>query len=360
MCNVLNRTTLQYLVSVNTPDYPDTEWIIDPDMSAVIDNPVKYWQVVGDIVSMRSNFCKYSFEINLDTYTGKVDVPSLKAEISSLALAAALDEIYFFGMRMDLWFPAELSSSDQIKLTNKIAAHKGETTGVDINLKNASATISSQAKGFQDLTGHNVVRFGDQCYDIQHGETNIFCEKFASVMYIQGGGIEIPDFVYDSAGNETKLKPAKGDWCAFDLVDIDAVTPYGRKATISKIARASNVATITTAATHNLMAGMKVCVNADDDSFDDMEVAVASVPDSTHLTYANAGDDVAEKDAAGTAGMIAVLAPFVPKDMAFPKKEWNISEKDAKSIPPGVYLRFRYVSTGSSDLSIYVHYNLRT
>lgn len=50
MSNVLNRTTKQYLPSVNTPDYPSDEWIINPDLSAVTDLPSKYWVIEGDAV----------------------------------------------------------------------------------------------------------------------------------------------------------------------------------------------------------------------------------------------------------------------------------------------------------------------
>lgn len=50
MSNVINRTTKQYIQFVNTPDYPDTDWIINPDLSAVDGIPQKYWKVVDDTV----------------------------------------------------------------------------------------------------------------------------------------------------------------------------------------------------------------------------------------------------------------------------------------------------------------------
>jgi hypothetical protein len=43
--------TKQFLESVNTPDYDESDWIIDPDMSAVDGVPVKYWKISGNIVS---------------------------------------------------------------------------------------------------------------------------------------------------------------------------------------------------------------------------------------------------------------------------------------------------------------------
>lgn len=54
MADVLNRTTRQYLKSVNTPDYPPAEWIINPDMSPVEGVPNRYWIITGDVVSEMS------------------------------------------------------------------------------------------------------------------------------------------------------------------------------------------------------------------------------------------------------------------------------------------------------------------
>lgn len=50
MSDVVNRTTGQYLKSVNTPDYPEADWIINPDLSALGRVPQIYWKVSGDSV----------------------------------------------------------------------------------------------------------------------------------------------------------------------------------------------------------------------------------------------------------------------------------------------------------------------
>jgi hypothetical protein len=47
MANVIHRTTKQYLKSVNTPDFPTVNWIINPVLPAC---PQKYWRIVGDEV----------------------------------------------------------------------------------------------------------------------------------------------------------------------------------------------------------------------------------------------------------------------------------------------------------------------
>lgn len=52
MANVLHRTTLRYLTSVNTPDYPTGTWVINPDMSPVAGVPQKYWKLTGDVLSV--------------------------------------------------------------------------------------------------------------------------------------------------------------------------------------------------------------------------------------------------------------------------------------------------------------------
>lgn len=54
MAAVLNRTTKQYLRSVNEPDYPVQDWIISPDLSAVVGFDSRYWTITGDVVSLMS------------------------------------------------------------------------------------------------------------------------------------------------------------------------------------------------------------------------------------------------------------------------------------------------------------------
>ena len=52
MANVLNRTTLNYRASVNTPGYPVSDWVINPDMSPVDGVDRKYWVLIGDTLSV--------------------------------------------------------------------------------------------------------------------------------------------------------------------------------------------------------------------------------------------------------------------------------------------------------------------
>ena len=305
---------------------------------------------------------KYTYSIQNDTPNHKVATDRLTVEIQASAIVTALDYINTNGDVLDIWFKAELSSGDHDILSAVVAAHSGEplpSSTQDVNLKSSAITLLSQEKGFQDLTGHNVYRFGNLKYDCVAGETTIFLEKFTTTMYIQGGGVDMPKSTYTS-GSEVINKPEWGDYDAFDLVDIDNKLGYGKTAVISKVARSNNIAVITTSSTNTFAVGEKVCINADDDLFDDYEVVIASIIDSTHFTYANTGDDVSEKDATGSVGKIIVLAPFVPKDHVAPEMTWECGCNDAKTVPPGVYLRFKYKSNGNTDVRMLVHYKLRT
>lgn len=54
MASVLNRATKEYLASANTPDFPVSDWIINPDLSAVRGFDARYWVISGDAVSLMS------------------------------------------------------------------------------------------------------------------------------------------------------------------------------------------------------------------------------------------------------------------------------------------------------------------
>lgn len=71
---------------------------------------------------------KYSFLIDTDTLRGSVNSDLLKKEIQSSQIAVALNngnegQISTGGNTLDIWFAASLSGSEEIILTNLIAAH---------------------------------------------------------------------------------------------------------------------------------------------------------------------------------------------------------------------------------------------
>jgi hypothetical protein len=48
MAAVFNRTTKQYLISVNTPDYSPSEWLINPDITPVRGHDPRVWVINPD------------------------------------------------------------------------------------------------------------------------------------------------------------------------------------------------------------------------------------------------------------------------------------------------------------------------
>jgi len=92
MSNVLHRTTKQYRRSVNTPDFPTSDWIINPNLSSVQNVPVKYWKITDDTVSEMSQAEKDS-----------ADVASLPAaKIQKLAQVRAKSVQIMAGVLADL------------------------------------------------------------------------------------------------------------------------------------------------------------------------------------------------------------------------------------------------------------------
>ena len=72
--------------------------------------------------------------------------------------------------------------------------------------------------------------------------------------------------------------------------------------TITTVARATNVVTITTSATHGLVAGDRVLVTAVTNTTVNGVFTVASAPTTTTFTYANTGATIASGADTGTAG----------------------------------------------------------
>jgi len=53
MAIVLNRITKELRRSVHTPDFPEVDWIYDPDLSAVEGFPSKHWIIAGNMVLLK-------------------------------------------------------------------------------------------------------------------------------------------------------------------------------------------------------------------------------------------------------------------------------------------------------------------
>jgi len=106
MADVLNKTTNQYLMSVNTPDFDPAEWIINPDLSAVKDTDPALWIVENDAVRVLTKE-----EIN----SSKLD--QLKADLKK-KVNAIRDKLIYAGFVYD----KSTIQSDQFSIIKIIGA----------------------------------------------------------------------------------------------------------------------------------------------------------------------------------------------------------------------------------------------
>lgn len=63
MATVINRTDKSLLYFVNADAYSSTDWIIDPDLSAVENIPQMYWKIDGDSVIEMSDSEKTAVDV---------------------------------------------------------------------------------------------------------------------------------------------------------------------------------------------------------------------------------------------------------------------------------------------------------
>ena len=124
MADVLNRTTNQFLTSVNTPDFPTADWIINPDLSAVTGFASKYWIITGDVVTLLDQAARDA-----------VDAAELAQKI--------LDDKTFEKLRYDLELAIKalaLITKDEINI-----------------LRDAMTTLSTEANAVAgSITVHNL------------------------------------------------------------------------------------------------------------------------------------------------------------------------------------------------------------
>jgi len=84
MANVLNRTTKEFRRSVNTPDFPVENWIINPDMSSLIETNPKYWVVEGDTIRDMTDVEKDVVDANEASAAESVAKTAAKAVIDGV------------------------------------------------------------------------------------------------------------------------------------------------------------------------------------------------------------------------------------------------------------------------------------
>lgn len=131
MANVLHRIIFKYLPSVNTPDYPEGTWVVNPDMSPVEGVPTKYWKLTGDVLSVMDQAEKDAVDDALlpaykqakmdqiDTRTGELILEGFEYPVSSGVVFSLSPESQCSlnsanSNRDDLTYPIEWDSRDNL------------------------------------------------------------------------------------------------------------------------------------------------------------------------------------------------------------------------------------------------------
>jgi hypothetical protein len=116
MANVLNRTagvafpyrfpySKDYRVSVNEPDFPEVDWIWDPDLSAVAGQPSIYWDITGDVVSLVDGATQASRDAEIAAAAVQSRIDSEKArydneDILRAVVVLLIDELNLLRARL--------------------------------------------------------------------------------------------------------------------------------------------------------------------------------------------------------------------------------------------------------------------
>jgi len=112
--DVLNRATKDYRTSVNTPDFPPSLWIINPDLSVVQGFPSRYWIITGDSVALMNQAAR-------DAIDAQIESNSKDAEATGLlnaAIAELLSEINKDRAAPDRTSDAAFESAVRARLEN--------------------------------------------------------------------------------------------------------------------------------------------------------------------------------------------------------------------------------------------------
>ncbi len=106
MANVLNRVTKEYRVSVNEYLHPVVDWIHNPNLSAVAGQPVKWWKIAGDLVSLMNAAEQAAVDAALAAAAVATNRAEAKDEVDGRILKAfagiMLDEINLLRVKAGL------------------------------------------------------------------------------------------------------------------------------------------------------------------------------------------------------------------------------------------------------------------
>ncbi len=130
MASVFNRTNPIYYASVHTPDFDPVDWAINPDITLVVGQPVKYWELTGgtnaegqEIVDLKSQAEQDAIDAAEAAARETAGRENAKTEFDDLWLLRAfaevvVDEINL--LRAEHSLPARTPAQLRTALRNKI------------------------------------------------------------------------------------------------------------------------------------------------------------------------------------------------------------------------------------------------
>ena len=124
MANVLNRTTKLYLVSVNEPDYPQQDWIWNPDISAVTGWPARYWVITGDSVTLMDAAARAALDALLlsESRDDLVNQLTSVEDLMRALMLVILDEFNNHALKINSILDAVDAATSLADLKTRIAA----------------------------------------------------------------------------------------------------------------------------------------------------------------------------------------------------------------------------------------------
>lgn len=139
MASVLHRTTKQYIPSANTPDHPVGQWIINPDLSAVVGFGSQYWTITGDAVTLMTAPQRAAVDAAL-VEAARDSVAAMmqsQEDINRAFMLVCLDEFNAHALKIKALLDAIDASTTYANLKTGVAAVTDYPQRTELQLRNA-------------------------------------------------------------------------------------------------------------------------------------------------------------------------------------------------------------------------------
>lgn len=110
-----NNIVLQYLKSVNTPDYSGNV-LVNPDISSIENIPIKYWKVYdGQVIEMTEEE-----KNNVDSLLKSKDIPNKNFLVKEYESRLLLKEIWYEIDNLDGTYSIKAEETEYFYINNKV------------------------------------------------------------------------------------------------------------------------------------------------------------------------------------------------------------------------------------------------